>query len=325
MAQTRIGYIDNLKALAILLVVMGHVTEYWFMTVDSVFNAFYSSFHMPLFMFLSGCFALKNIQRWDCAESWQFLKSKFLRVMVPFIIVGGCYSLLFRHDFFGIMTGLTLEYWFLPALFLAMVFQLVMSHVEHHINTKRNILVDVAVHATAYLVLSVLYHRTALFNVPYGVHFLKMYPFFYFGVIYTKYSKFQRYITQSNVILALCLLAYATIFVLSQERPLPFLVHAFFAIVVLVRLALATKAKTPGWFTTIGKYSMEIYCFHWFVVSAACGSLVLSWLQAVAVSNLVVMVLAALLLSVPIIVLSIGAAQIVKKNRMLRLLCFGQR
>lgn len=325
MTQSRIGYIDNLKALAILLVVMGHVTEYWFMTVDSLFNAFYSSFHMPLFMFLSGCFALKNIQRWDCAESLYFLKSKFLRVMLPFFIVGGCYSLLFRHDFFGIMTNLTLEYWFLPALFLAMVFQLIMSHVEYRINTSRNILLDVAVHTTVYVVLVVLYYRTALFNLPYGIQFLKMYPFLYFGVIYAKYLKFKRYITQSNVIFALCLLAYGGIFGVLQGRQLPFLVHAFFAIVVLVRLAIATEAKTPGWFTTIGKYSMEIYCLHWFIVTAACGSFVLSWLQDIVVSNLAVMFFAALLLSLPIIALSIGAALIVKKNKVLRLLCFGQK
>lgn len=325
MAPSRISYIDNLKALAILLVVMGHITEYAFMTVDSVFNAFYSSFHMPLFMFLSGCFALKNISRWDSSETWHYVKSKFLRVMVPFFVVGGCYSLLFRHDFFGIVTGVTLEYWFFPALFASMIFEIIVAHVEHRINTSRKALVDVSIHAAAYLALGYLYSRTAFGAVPYALHFLKMYPFFYFGILYTKYQKVQGSIKESNITFALCLLAYVAIFIFALHRQLPFLVHAFFAIAVLERLALATAAKTPGWFTTIGKYSMEIYCFHWFLVSPQYGSFIPTWLQGMVVSNIAVMVLAALLLSVPVIALSIGAAQIVKKNSVLRLLCFGQR
>jgi fucose 4-O-acetylase-like acetyltransferase len=55
MAKQRIAYIDFLKGFTILLVILGHCiefndTDYW---NNIVFRYIYS-FHMPLFMFLSG-------------------------------------------------------------------------------------------------------------------------------------------------------------------------------------------------------------------------------------------------------------------------------
>ena len=51
----RIAYIDILKGVAAFLVVLGHIVTY-----DADFHRLYNviySFHMPLFMFLSGCTA----------------------------------------------------------------------------------------------------------------------------------------------------------------------------------------------------------------------------------------------------------------------------
>lgn len=91
----RITYIDKLKGIAIIFVVMGHVVEFGFNIKHSPFNLFYSSFHMPLFMFLSGLFAYKSFIRWNTKEALSFLKKKFLRVLLPFLTIGGgiCYCL----------------------------------------------------------------------------------------------------------------------------------------------------------------------------------------------------------------------------------------
>lgn len=62
--HSRIFFIDALKALAIVLVVMGHTNGLW--EVDgkaSLYFPMLSVFHMPLFM------ALKNIQ----VENWSEL------------------------------------------------------------------------------------------------------------------------------------------------------------------------------------------------------------------------------------------------------------
>lgn len=85
----RIEYIDKLKGLAIILVVMGHVAEKGIGINDTPFNIFYSSFHMPLFMFLSGIFAYKSFKKCDVAEFVTFLKKKTLRLILPLLTIGG--------------------------------------------------------------------------------------------------------------------------------------------------------------------------------------------------------------------------------------------
>ena len=85
----RIEYIDMLKGVAIICVVMGHVVEKGMNLTQTPFNAFYWSFHMPLFMFLSGIFSMKEFCNNNFAECRVFLKKKLLRIMMPFFVVGG--------------------------------------------------------------------------------------------------------------------------------------------------------------------------------------------------------------------------------------------
>ena len=51
MTGKRIRYFDMAKGLGIILVVLGHI-EY----ISDELRAWISSFHMPLFFILSGCF-----------------------------------------------------------------------------------------------------------------------------------------------------------------------------------------------------------------------------------------------------------------------------
>ncbi|MBE6501036.1 MAG: hypothetical protein E7Z79_01190 [Methanobrevibacter thaueri] len=86
--KNRIFYIDEIRALAILLVLLIHVTK-WFAhveTPDSLFWAFSSSFAalgnvgVPLFFMISGALLLNR----DYDIKF-FLKSKLLRIFIPFV------------------------------------------------------------------------------------------------------------------------------------------------------------------------------------------------------------------------------------------------
>ncbi|TGX80318.1 hypothetical protein E5358_13245 [Palleniella muris] len=88
----RIQYVDRLKGLAIILVVMGHVGGFCFQEGVEMLSRFVGSFHMPLFMFLSG-FVLKR-------ESSMQLKRWYRRIgglMLPLIIIGLCFSMYIMH------------------------------------------------------------------------------------------------------------------------------------------------------------------------------------------------------------------------------------
>ena len=74
-------YIDALKGLAILLVILAHALQRSFPDIQG--NIYFNSiaaFHMPLFMFLSGYILYLNKAKYDLKWIWR----KFLRLIVPF-------------------------------------------------------------------------------------------------------------------------------------------------------------------------------------------------------------------------------------------------
>ena len=75
---TRIAWVDALKGFAILLVVLGHSIQEMIPDYDQnmVFRYIYS-FHMPLFMFLSGYVSYK-------VSEWNSVVKRFWQLMVPF-------------------------------------------------------------------------------------------------------------------------------------------------------------------------------------------------------------------------------------------------
>ena len=83
----RCGYIDVVKALTIYLVVLGHVIQFW-QYKDSWWNErlflIIYSFHMPLFMFISGLVAYQR----DNMSYGKFFANKFNRLIIPFLTIG---------------------------------------------------------------------------------------------------------------------------------------------------------------------------------------------------------------------------------------------
>lgn len=121
----RIVYIDEIKGIAMLLVVLGHVTS----TPMVIRGAIYS-FHMPLFFIVSGIFFRPSNN----------IKKDIRSLIVPYIVVGGAimmykvaYSYYFNCEFEWkqILSFLLVEYkfkeidlcggaiWFLVVLFFS--------------------------------------------------------------------------------------------------------------------------------------------------------------------------------------------------------------
>lgn len=79
---TRLPYLDITKCFAIFCVVLGHVFQWTFPTDpyhDSMTFQFIYSFHMPLFMMLSGCFLGKLFK----LSPIQFLKKRAIQLLLP--------------------------------------------------------------------------------------------------------------------------------------------------------------------------------------------------------------------------------------------------
>jgi len=123
----RIHYIDFVKGIGIILVILGHISY-----ISDTTRTFVVSFHMPLFFILSGMLiCLRNEAERPVIET---LKKKFRRMMIPYyiysvigILIYIVYYLLTGRDggfptvLSDIVQTLTLYgysvMWFLPAIF----------------------------------------------------------------------------------------------------------------------------------------------------------------------------------------------------------------
>lgn len=78
MVKQRIEYLDYVRGVAILLVVLGHMYS-----VEDPIRVLIYSFHMPLFFIISGFFANKD------SGLLELIKKKFKTLMIPYFAFGG--------------------------------------------------------------------------------------------------------------------------------------------------------------------------------------------------------------------------------------------
>lgn len=111
--KQRIAWIDNLKAFLILLVVLGHCIQDSGLGDDSVLFGIIYSFHIPLFMAMSGYVSLRDF------TPWRTIGRRAVQLLVPFIAWAVVKSIIVG-DLEYILTIVMLPdrgLWFLWALF----------------------------------------------------------------------------------------------------------------------------------------------------------------------------------------------------------------
>lgn len=130
----RIRVIDNCKFIAILLVVIGHLSmPEWCMR-------FIYSFHMPLFFFLSGCLISEKIKRNSITKN---IHNSFKQYILPYILFSVCLLLHYViYSFFSKYGNLSIDWklimgsffcgnlsalWFLTCLFFSVLYYSIAS------------------------------------------------------------------------------------------------------------------------------------------------------------------------------------------------------
>ncbi len=138
--KKRIVTFDVLKCLAIYLVIWGHCIGSLANAGDGsdlVYRIIYS-FHMPLFMMMSGYFATSSME----SAPWAFLKKKFMQLIFPCILWGAlCWVFLESiHSFhygnpefsdFGLLSDFywLSDFWFLKSCFICYCLAYIGSHI----------------------------------------------------------------------------------------------------------------------------------------------------------------------------------------------------
>lgn len=120
--KERIIWLDNLKGTLIFLVVLGHCIQFSSPNPDKdvLFNFIYS-FHMPLFMCLSGFACYKQNLKWN------IVYRRFIQLIIPFFSFNAINAFLTGHNYLSYFYNPQIGLWFLWVLFFITILQISVS------------------------------------------------------------------------------------------------------------------------------------------------------------------------------------------------------
>ena len=120
--SNRIQYIDALRALAIFLVVVGHIYLFGFGYYGADYGSSYCQyiyqFHMPLFFFISGFVLCKENKTWGLLDLKKVAVGKFLPLVVTPLIFMTVVSYAYGHNILDSLSDPSkYGYWFTFTLY----------------------------------------------------------------------------------------------------------------------------------------------------------------------------------------------------------------
>lgn len=197
--KQRLGYIDEMKGFAILLVVLGHLFLPY--TQDGQLYPISSmiySFHMSFFFFLSG-YVNEKVNKIDIIGREIFIGKKFRTLIIPFLFWSFVSPFFLDNNIphtwnefiepFCIFPNK--HYWFLPVLFVFMIFYLFKHAIEKY-GTKYNILFSFLT-ILAFFVAGAVFEQYHI--MIYGIY----YASFLFGDYLSKYEKIRGLVMKNSV------------------------------------------------------------------------------------------------------------------------------
>lgn len=287
-AAKRNQFVDIMRGIAMLLVVLGHTMTGC--TVGSqetfLFNIVWS-LQMPLFILISGYITKYSRLICDKKDLWQYIKRRTIAYMLPWTV----WSFLIRGILFGQKNFLNIKdllwsmdsgYWFLATIWtISMVFGIA-SFVAERVS-KGNMPKKQIVLLLCYLAGMVL---LAGIGVLLGLSFfaikLTLYymPFYYAGFLY---GQFDGKVMASQIgkkmvdgIIALCFVIWLYVIL---RYSLYELTDSVFSIILRAVTSLAGciavcglckgifSDKIGGGLAWVGKHSLEVYLTHYLLLS----------------------------------------------------------
>ena len=323
-------HLDQLKGLAILLMVMGHglawsYPDYSFLfqkmesMTPEIFNAsiiwkVIYSFHMPLLFFVSGFLFYKSGISWTFSSVKRLLSKRTKRLLIPYMITG--WAVLFLKGYFG--------YWFFIVLFVLNIIVLCELFILE--KCKSSIVGEVIAHASLFAMLLL---ASKLYNVylPKSLSNLSNISSYYFvfilGYMINKYKRLDK-LVRRDIVSLICLLCYIVLMIIVMYHGylsnLSVLIPIS-AILFLYHMSFNSKSVI---LRMISSYSMEIYVFHLFFLSPIqeVGIYIIN------ISNfpisITIQLTYSLIISTIAIFFSIISAKVIKSNHLLSQLIFGK-
>lgn len=320
----RIKYFDQMKGIAILLVVIGHVVQFSFGYNPSDVVNMLSIFHMPIFFYISGYLAYKNADM-NWKEQGRRLLQKTEQLFIPLIVVGGMYCVLKGNGFVQwAMSGFG-GYWFLYSLAVLTVLFLLYEQLARKAS-KWYLYVGLWLIPYAIFMLLKIKHIAAEGGnlVPVD-NMVTYYRYYLIGWLCHKYAPINRFLLENKVVYALAFVAYLLQWYFCERHNMVLIfAGGMGAIIVLQNWFNSQNAESISMrlLSYLGRNSLSIYVFHYFFIPNV-SNVIHDFLQ---VGNPFIWMLTfAVLLSIPITAAAYFVGSIIEKNNFLKYIVLGKR
>lgn len=327
--KNRILYVDNLKALAIFTVIVGHVFYFtWNHYSNNVWNHLIVAYNMPLFFFLSGLFAKDKM-------SFSQLMRKAKQLLLPTITIGGVYAFVNGGMSELLFGGSHLGYWFLPTLFVMfIVFYLrclMMAFFREKLRQGERfvLMADVFYMFACWGICKTLtnYIPENIYNLFCLGQIENYILFFWLGFLSWHKKEHLAKIIKGNEdkIYALCLILFSVLFyygfyVISDFRGYQHKILSLLAIPVLILLFRQCnfgKSKIQTMLSYVGTHSLEIYVLQYFFLPS-------SYKLVSSISGGVNCLAISLIESILTLLLCVVVIKVISVNKYLNVLLFGK-
>lgn len=288
----RFEYLDFFKGIAIFFVVLGH-TYMKCMGVQTLFLKFIIDFNMPLWFLLSGFMAYKMCHR----DIWISLKKKAVSLILPFITCGSVYALGYGEMHQYLYSEFHAGYWFLLSLFWCWLFLLPFLKLTNYIPDSRYKWgIELLILLIPYWLLAVVGHFVSskfwivsTLSMSNSYYRFVVLGFFLGRMIFE--SDFKKKMLQHyNATAAAITCCFVTIvgaisFLPYHDRWTSVLPMTFIQILLCISVmgvAMFYRShmhKSRKAIESVGRNSLAIYCFHYFIIYHIHISLDSSWIE----------------------------------------------
>ena len=277
MVKKRLYWIDVLKGMGAILVLLGHLVPY-----NSMIKIYIYSFHVPLFFFISG-YVFKYEKKID-----YFFYKKVNRLLIPYIkysilsffasyfvedVVASKREILYHIFFVGGTNYFNTSLWFLVILFFTLIIAEIVGLIVNKLKIKTNQLINTLI-LLCLLVVGLLFIK---FNItlPFGIQILPhSLLIFYLGYLYKKSTKLPKLL--SKLLKKITIMKYAIIPVgilaivlgqingniaMSMSEYNNYFIYLFVALVnIMIYILIAKKINRQKVLEKLGELSLFMIC-----------------------------------------------------------------
>lgn len=265
---TRIKYIDIAKGLAILCVVCGHILVYDIYGFTYVWDRspliqFICSFHMPLFIFLSGLVASPPSSIQAIPKD---LYKRFRNLIIPFLVIGSIYSLSFHGNLSFITNEMKYGYWYFLILFYCYIINYFSIN---DISSNKEKIIFFFQMCLLLMLWKIITHLANSFpeaiQHSLSINQFRLYfPYFFIASIIKRLHLHNILFNNSHILFT------AIIIIVSKsylQFPYSNLITTFAIIVIIINICKKIEPlNISNKLQFIGINTLYIYCFHYFAL-----------------------------------------------------------